>query len=246
MTGIYASIALGAAALVSFIVTCRKQRSVTGVFNKNIVSVFFIAVAFFGIINALGTGNVQLAKYGVIMMFGLVFGMLGDIYLDQKWVYPNHEKQYLYAGFITFLIGHCFYLYAIFDKLSQEITLKPIHFILTAAIALVVDVGNLILEKPTKQHYGSYKLIVSLYTFFVAGTFGATVTGAIFTHGTEMFIPFLVYAIGAGLFLVSDIILSPMYFGDGSKNTPMNFILNHVTYYLGQYMFALTIVLFRW
>lgn len=245
MAGIYVSIALGCAALLSFLITCRKQRSVIGVFNKNTVSVFFIATAFFGILSALNAGNTGMAKYGVVMMFGLVFGMLGDIYLDQKWVYPDDMKKYLYAGFITFLIGHCFYISAIFSKLSEYVRLKPVHFIIAAAIAAVIDIGNLILEKPTKQHYGSYKLIVTVYTFFVAGTFASSLTAAIFTRGTEAFVPFVIYAIGAALFLISDIILSPMYFGDKSKNNPTNFILNHVTYYLGQYIFALTIVLFK-
>lgn len=245
MTGIYLSVALGCAALIVFMIKCNKQRSVVGVFNKNIVSLFFIAVAFFGILKALGEENHSVVQYGLFLMFGLVFGMLGDIYLDQKWVYPEHEKQYLYAGFITFLIGHCFYIFAIFRKLSEYVKLEAKHFLIAAAVAAAVDIGNLILEKPTKQHYGSYKAIVSVYTFFVAGTLGATIAAAISTAGTEAFVPFLVYAIGALLFLVSDIILSPMYFGDGSKNTPANFVLNHLTYYVGQYMFALTIVLFK-
>ncbi len=244
MAGIYVSLALGAASLVAFLIKCRKQRSVIGVFNKNIVSLFFIATAFFGIIKAIDTGNTGMTKYGVIMMFGLVFGMLGDIYLDQKWVYPDDNKKYLYAGFITFLIGHIFYITAVFRKLSEFVRLKPVHFIIAAAIAVAIDIFNLILEKPTKQHYGSYKLIVTVYTFFVAGTLGATATAAIFTYGTAGFVPFLIFAIGAALFLLSDVILSPMYFGDGSKNTPANFILNHLTYYIGQYIFALTIVMF--
>lgn len=245
MTGIYVSIALGCAALILFMIKCNKQRSVGGVFNKNIVSIFFIAVAFFGTFKALGDDNHSMIQYGLCLMFGLVFGMLGDIYLDQKWVYPDDEKKYLYAGFITFLIGHCFYIFAIFRKFSEFVKLEAKHFLIAAAVAAVVDIGNLILEKPTKQHYGSYKAIVSVYTFFVAGTLGASLTAAIFTHGTEGFVPFLVYAIGALLFLVSDIILSPMYFGDGSKNTPVNFVINHLTYYIGQYMFAFTIVLFK-
>ena len=245
MAGIYVSCALGAISLVSFMIKCRKQRSVVGVFNKNIVSVFFIATAFFGTLNALNAANTGMVKYGIIVMFGLVFGMLGDIYLDQKWVYPDHNKQYLYAGFITFLIGHIFYLVAIFRKLSEFVKLKPMHFIIAAAIAVAIDIFNLLLEKPTKQHYGSYKFIVTLYTFFVAGTFGASVTATIFTFGTAAFVPFLIFAIGAGLFLLSDVILSPMYFGDGSKNTPANFVINHLTYYVGQYIFALSIVLFK-
>ena len=235
MAGIYVSCALGAAALVSFLIGYRKKRTVIGVFNKNVASIFFIAVAFFGIIKALGASDIATAKYGLLIMFGLV----------QKWVYPDDMAKYLYAGFIVFLIGHIFYITAVFRRLSEFVKLKPVHFIIAAAIAVAIDIFNLILEKPTKQHYGSYKLIVTVYTFFVAGTLGATATAAIFTYGTEGFVPFLIFAIGAALFLLSDVILSPMYFGDGSKNTPANFVINHLTYYIGQYIFALTVVLFK-
>lgn len=247
MTGIYVSCALGLLSFIAFVIKCRKKRSVEGVYIKNVVSLFFIATAFSGvmfIINTYNSGSRGMLQYGVIVMFGLILGMLGDIYLDQKWVYPEHEKQYLYAGFITFLIGHIFYMVSIFMKLSEYVKLKPVHFIAAAAIAILIDIINLLLEKPTKQHYGSYKLIVTVYTFFVAGTFGSALTAAFFTRGTDAFVPFIIYAVGAALFLISDIILSPMYFGDGSKNTPANFILNHATYYIGQYIFALTIVLF--
>lgn len=245
MTGIYVSIALGIAALIPFLVKCRKQRSVIGVFNKNIVSIFFIATAFFGVMRAINAGDMSVVKYGVIIMFGMAFGILGDIYLDQKWVYPEDNDKYLYAGFIVFLIGHIFYMCSIFIKLSEYKALKPTYFISTAVIAAVIAIGNLILEKPTKQHYGKFKTILVLYAFFVAGTLGASLTAAFVTKGTDAFIPFVVYAVGAVFFLLSDVILSPMYFGDGSKNTPANFIINHVTYYLGQYLFALTIVLFK-
>ena len=34
-----------------------------------------------------------------------------------------------------------------------------------------------------------------------------------------------------------------MYFGEG-KNTPVNFVLNHVTYYLAQYLIALSVYYF--
>ena len=54
-------------------------------------------------------------------------------------------------------------------------------------------------------------------------------------------VPYIVFTLAGGLFLISDIILSGQYFGP--RNTPVNFVLNHVTYYIAQYLIALTIIL---
>lgn len=232
---IYLTLGCGLVSLIAFLVKCFKQRSVVGVFLKNLVSIFFILTA----VSATFLNPTQF-KYGILVICGLVFGMLGDIYLDQKWVYPQDMAQYLYAGFITFLIGHTFYITALY-KMGSVYGLKPVHLLISIAVGVVICVGNLILEKPTKQNFGKFKPILSLYSLFVGTTPAISVVGAIVTYGTDGFMPFVVFAIGGVFFLISDLVLSPMYFGEG-KNTPANFVINHVTYYIGQYLFALSIV----
>lgn len=226
---IYLPIALGAVFLVLFIAKCKNERSVGGVFLKNAVSIFFILTAAVGLIQ-----NPSRVEYGVMILVGLAFGMLGDIYLDQKWVYPNDMKKYLYAGFVSFGIGHLFYIPAMVRAAGIELK----WLLIPAAAGLVVAVGNLLLEKPMKQNFGEYKAIVTVYGFILAFMAATAVTCAVLT-GKKTFI---VFAAGGVFFLLSDLILSPMYFGEG-KNTPMNFILNHVTYYLGQYLIAFSVSL---
>lgn len=226
---IYLPIALGAVFLVLFIAKCKNERSVGGVFLKNAVSIFFILTAAVGLIQ-----NPSRVEYGVMILVGLAFGMLGDIYLDQKWVYPNDMKKYLYAGFVSFGIGHLFYIPAMVRAAGIELK----WLLIPAAAGLVVAVGNLLLEKPMKQNFGEYKAIVTIYGFILAFMAATAVTCAVLT-GKKTFI---VFAAGGVFFLLSDLILSPMYFGEG-KNTPMNFILNHVTYYLGQYLIAFSVSL---
>lgn len=226
---IYLPIALGAVFLVLFIAKCKNERSVGGVFLKNAVSIFFILTAAVGLIQ-----NPSRVEYGVMILVGLTFGMLGDIYLDQKWVYPNDMKKYLYAGFVSFGIGHLFYIPAMVRAAGIELK----WLLIPAAAGLVVAVGNLLLEKPMKQNFGEYKAIVTVYGFILAFMAATAVTCAVLT-GKKTFI---VFATGGVFFLLSDLILSPMYFGEG-KNTPMNFILNHVTYYLGQYLIAFSVSL---
>ena len=222
-------IVIGAFFLVAFLLKCKDKRSVTGVFLKNATSIFFILTAVCGIVK-----NSASWKYGLLIVVGLVFGMLGDIYLDQKWVYPKDMKQYLYAGFICFGIGHLFYIPAL--VMTAHISMKLM--IIPVIVGVAVAVGNLLLEKPMKQKFGQYKAIVTVYSFILAAMVATAVVAA-FVSGHPAFI---VYAIGSVLFLVSDLVLSPMYFGEG-KNTPTNFIVNHVTYYLGQYMIAFSVAL---
>lgn len=226
---IYLPIALGAVFLVLFILKCKNERSVGGVFLKNAVSIFFILTAAVGLIQ-----NPSRVEYGTLILVGLAFGMLGDIYLDQKWVYPNDMKKYLYAGFVSFGIGHLFYIPAMVRAAGIELK----WLLIPAAAGLVVAVGNLLLEKPMKQNFGEYKAIVTVYGFILAFMAATAVTCAVLT-GEKTFV---VFAAGGVFFLLSDLILSPMYFGEG-KNTPMNFILNHVTYYLGQYLIAFSVSL---
>lgn len=220
---------IGAFFLVAFLLKCKDKRSVTGVFLKNATSIFFILTAVCGIVK-----NSASWKYGLLIVVGLVFGMLGDIYLDQKWVYPKDMKQYLYAGFICFGIGHLFYIPALVTTAHIGMKLMVIPVI----AGIVVAAGNLVLEKTMKQKFGQYKAIVTVYSFILAAMVATAVVAAFVSKHPA----FIVYAIGSVLFLVSDLVLSPMYFGEG-KNTPTNFIVNHVTYYLGQYMIAFSVAL---
>ena len=48
------------------------------------------------------------------------------------------------------------------------------------------------------------------------------------------------FFIGAVLFAVSDLVLSGTYFGEG-KERPVDFILNYVAYYGGQFLIAFSL-----
>ncbi|MCQ2462860.1 MAG: lysoplasmalogenase [Clostridia bacterium] len=229
MAPIIISCGCGAAFLTSFLITCNKKRSVTGVFNKATVSVFFIITAVIGLFKSTDSSVIQ---YGLFTIIGLIFGLLGDIFLDQKWVYPDDMAKYLNCGFIVFGIGHIVYITSMFRFYS--LGLKDIIF--PAVFMVVVWIASTVIGKLQHQVYGQFKLILNIYTVIIAFMVGTSLWLA-FTHYS---ICTLVYAIGAVFFLLSDLILSPMYFKEGS-NTPINMILNHITYYIGQYMISLSI-----
>lgn len=234
---ICASCVIGAVFLVSFLVNFNKKRTVFGVFNKTAVSVFFILTAFLATVDRLEIGNDSITKFGLLVIVGLVFGMLGDIFLDQKWVYPKDDKKYLYAGFGVFGVGHVFYITA----LALTAQLKFTQVLLGCCVGLVVAVANVFIEKFSDQDFGEFRPVVTVYSLLVGSTPGVALIAAIATKGEPAFI---VFTVGAVFFLVSDIVLSPMYFSKG-KNTPLNFVINHLTYYIGQYMFALSIMFLK-
>lgn len=224
---IYIPIIAGFISFILFVAKCKDERSVKGVFLKNMTSIFFVLTAAAGIFI-----NPDQWKFGLFIILGLVFGMLGDIYLDQKWVYPDDMALYLNAGFISFALGHILYIPAVMKaaEFSTKLMLIPV------AAGIIVAIGNLLLEKPMKQNFGKFKAIVTVYSFILAAMCATAVTAAVVTKQAA----FIVFAVGSVLFLISDLILSPMYFGKG-KNTPLNFILNHTTYYLGQYLIAFSV-----
>lgn len=227
----YLSFGIGMCFLVVFMVKCCKKRSVPGVFIKSLTSVFFLLTATTGAFN--NTDNPDVWRYAMLIVMGGILGLMGDIYLDQKWLYPEHSDQYLYLGFTSFGIGHFFYMGAMYTH--AKLTFKDM--LIAFGIGALITIINLILEKPTKQRYGKFYAIVTVYCLILGTMTGTALVAYIKTRQ----ISYLVYTIGAALFLLSDVILSPMYFAiKQDRNTPLNFVLNHTTYYVGQYLIALT------
>ncbi len=227
----YLSFGIGMCFLIAFMVMCNKKRSVLGVYIKNITSIFFILTAVTGAFN--NTDYTDVWKYALPIVVGEVFGLMGDIYLDQKWVYPQHNDQYLNMGFISFGIGHFFYMGAMYVHAKFEVK----DMLVPLVVGAVVTIVNLALEKPTKQKYGKFFAIVTVYCLVLGTMVGTSLWAAIKTKQ----VAYVVFNVGSLLFLLSDVILSPMYFAiKQDRNTPLNFVLNHTTYYVGQYLIALT------
>lgn len=232
----YICLGLGMVFLIAFMAMCNKKRSVLGVYVKNLTSIFFILTAVTGAFN--NTDNPDVWKYALPMVVGAVFGLMGDIYLDQKWLYPQHSDQYLNMGFISFGIGHFFYIGAMYVHTG----FKPKDMIIPIIVAIIITAINLILEKPTKQKYGKFYPIVTAYCLVLGTTVGTSLWAAFVTKE----ISYIVFNIGSLLFLLSDVILSPMYFAiKQDRNTPFNFVINHTTYYVGQFMIAFSVFLLK-
>ena len=214
---------LGMTALAFYIPEKLRGYTLKAVFRKSIVSVLFIAVA----VSAGASGRLP-----VFVILGLVCGLLGDIWLDLKYVFPLHDEPFTYAGFISFGIGHILYVTGLLLQYGTGKYL-PLSFVLAAAAAGLVSV----LEGPMKLVYGKMKPVVLVYGFLLFSS--VFVSGGLLL--SEGGLTLLLFFAGSVLFAVSDLILSGTYFGKG-KDTAPYIISNYLFYYGGQFLIAYALV----
>ena len=222
------TIVIGALLLVGYILVCCRNRNVLGLEVKSLVSVFYIATAALAVFE-----RPENCKYGLMIMLGGILGLLGDVYLDQKWIHLHHKEKYLILGFLNFGLGHFFYITAA----ATNAQLEAKDFIIPAVVAIAVPVTNEIISKPLKQDFGKFRWIVFAYGAVLAFMMGTAFSAYLKTRSFA----YLIYAIAGASFLLSDIVLSAIYFTrDGKKVTVGRFIINITTYYLAQYLIAVT------
>lgn len=226
-----AIITIGVITTIAFLIVRVKKGGLPGMFFKAAASICFIGTAC-----AAFSYNRENFEYGILMLFGLLFSLLGDIWLDLKYVYKEHESIYTFAGFICFMIGHCLFIPAVFLG-YKDFSIK--YLLIAGGISALFIVGSLGLEKIAKLNYGKFKLITMAYSFLVAGTMVASIIG-MFVNGFCKKYIFL--SVGAASFLLSDAVLSGIYFKEGGNTKPA-VVLNHVLYYFAQFVFATTLLM---
>ena len=187
---------------------------------KTLASIFFVSGAIYAVyVNGLSLAN-------MFIVLGLVFALLGDIVLDLKVAYPEGNRMYLNSGISSFSISNVLYLTGIV-LLWNSLSKFWFFAIGTVVIALLFAVVVFLLAKPLKLDFTGYKVMVFIYSFLVALT-------ATLSLGISFYVPgFALFAVGAILILISDLILSMQYFG-GKQESKLLTILNHVIYYIGE------------
>ncbi len=217
--------------IVSFIFCLKRGRgfSINNLMFKSVSSLCYILTSVFAMMS-----NAIAYVYGSLIIFGGALGLVGDILLDLKGIYKKDESTYLKGGFIFFLVGHVFYSGAII----YSSRLKWWIILIALAFSFVFSWANLLSAKFTKVHFGAYRLIVFIYSIFLAFTLGLSVAAAIVSHFAKGYV---ILALGAILFTLSDAILSNTFFGR-NKDSFMYFFTNHLSYYAGQYLIAASIL----
>ena len=221
---------LGAICLTLFLIEKVRKYSIKATLIKATTSFFFIALAAYSFYVR------SEEAFGSFVICGLAMGLLGDIWLDFKYVFKEHERIFTYAGFICFAIGHVFYILGIIMTLAYP----NLWYAYVAPLVFGLSCGALVLllEKPLKYVYGEYKTICFIYATLLFTTFGVTAFLATYHHFAV--VTYNMLFAGAILFAVSDLILCGTYFGEG-KERPIDIISNGITYYAAQYLIAFSL-----
>ena len=208
-----------------------KAYSVKSVVLKAIVSVCFMGIA------AAAAMSCKIPVYAFCITMGLLLGLLGDVWLDLKFVHPDCDAPYTFAGFWSFAAGHAFFIAGLLINYADFS--RPLYIIIPVVFATAVGIANVYAGPVMKLDYGKFKRITQFYgsvlfsMTLVAGSL-ALMHGWSETSLNLMFI-------GGVSFIISDLVLSGTYFGEGHEK-PIDFILNYVFYYGAQFIIALSIL----
>ena len=222
--------ALAACILVFYVYEKCKAYSVKSVLIKFIVSSLFIAVALLAAYQNKGQ------VINPFIIFGLLLGLSGDIWLDLKYVHKEYDKIYSYAGFIVFGIGHIFFITGMYLQFFNGNNV--LYIILPIIGGVVISIINQLLAIPLKINFGDMKMISIAYSVTLFSLPLCALSLCILTAWSSMTL--IMLFIGGLLFAISDIVLSQTCFKEGHE-TPTDFIFNYLFYYGAQFIIAFSI-----
>lgn len=205
---------------IIFISVRTLRGGVAGVLTKTLASVAFVASGIIALSVASGGLN-----YGLIVI-GLVFGLVGDILLDLKVIYPEHQNAYLNAGMLSFGLGHVCYAAGL-SMFANGTSTIWLCLVIALGVSIVVAPLIMLISKGMKLDFGKFFIQSLTYAFIL-------VFMVAYSIGLSVKTPLMyISAVGLFLFLASDLVLSLQYFG-GKQDSKALIIINHTLYYLAQ------------
>ena len=226
------SIIFAVLSLVTCVLFCvfrAKKASNFSLALKSLASIFFVLS---GLCVQIRYGYSTLAT---LVLIGLIFGLVGDVVLDLKVMYPKQSNTYFLLGTAAFAIGHMFYFVTtmLFNMMTTPNTLI-VSLVVSLLVSIALTTGIMISSKKMNLNFGSNKIAVIAYSVVLTFMLCYSVAVAIFNP------IYWIFAGGMLLFLLSDLVLSMQYFG-GRDQKSLIFV-NHITYYLAQIMFVVFLV----
>ncbi len=229
--------------VITNIVMRIKKGGTTALFIKMASSMTFVLLS----ITAVSI-NPENYKFGVFLVIGAVFGMIGDIFLDLQSIHKEQSTAYFLVGMATFTIGHIFYIVGILSSYLEFIgwQIALAVFSATAVTVLVrflslkmgFDFGKL---SGLTLVYSIITMLTVTFSLNAMNAFG-TLPMAAGEPMPEIMPRFVTMFAGTTLFAVSDLVLSIVYFKDGGYRKS-NIALNYALYYTSQFILSLSILM---
>lgn len=196
------------------------EEYVKAVVLKGLASLCFVAI---GLVCSPGT------HVAAMIAAGLIIGSIADVLLNLRMVFEEKGQLIFLVGIVVFLTGHIMYLAAVLPLCPYKLACIIIGIVLTAL--LMVWIFSRVTAKPAFKIFGVVYIGAIMLLNCVA-------VGNVIAEQSAFN---TVFAIGAVLFLVSDIVLILNTFGSEFKQSLRN--TNISLYYAGQLLIAFSLSL---
>lgn len=213
-----------------------KGHSKTDVVLKAICSACLLVIAGWALhINMLLKG--EFSYMGFLIFLGGLVGDEGDLFLGLSHLNKETKRRNMLTGIIGFGVGHVLYCLAVILKYRENATAVALAIPVVIGLVLAISVG--VFRRNMGLHFGRYLPAVVTYVFLLTFSVALSVSLNIATNWESRQLN--LFGLGMILFIVSDVILSGMYFGK-MANSPRAVITNHATYYAAQWLIAFSIL----
>lgn len=211
---------------------------------KSVCSLFFVIIGLIFFVRS------KKSLTDCLVLCGLILGALGDIILDIGNFRKESYNKYFLCGGGSFLLGHFAYIVSLCilvagrsgQTLCGIIPISAKNSITVPVIVSVIVLPLLVLcshkyALPVMNSSKNFKAAVGLYLIIVSAAAALATSFGLFLS----FRSFITYSAGFILFLISDSTLMTNLFGTGQTFRKDCIIIP--SYYLAQFIFALTIFL---
>lgn len=219
-------VCLCVAAVAIFLMLRTQKATATSLTAKTFASLLFVII---GALGLLWNGN---SVIKILIVLGLVCGLIGDILLDNKVMYPQDDSAYLTAGTTVFGIGHVLYFLALLVY-AIKYNLTGFGWVVLSAFVFSLIVSAIIIcnGRVLKLDFGCHAVQMYFYNTILLFMVLVSICASFASNLA------IILAVGFVLFYASDLVLSQQYFGGKANNKTLT-IINHVLYYLAQILIA--------
>ena len=205
-----------------FIVAEHAEKYLVADILKGAASLMFVLVGYNAFLSVNNAFNKQI-------LIGLIFGLIGDVLLNLRFVFPKSGQKIFLVGIMAFLIGHIMYLVALIPEAQHVVPFTIIGAICAACLLIYIF--------KTMEVKKAFKIFGVFYLGAVFIMCSIAIGNAIFTQTPRS----IVFAIGALLFTASDVVLIFNTFSGVTKFSRR--ICNLSLYYIGQILIAISMFL---
>ena len=227
---------IAAAVTALYLILPRIKKGVNGTLLKTASSFCFVmlgTVSFVSFVNSgefAPDGSITGLSAGIVLI-GLVLGLIGDVLLD---VAHKIGDDVLIGGMSAFALQHVAIMAA--SSVGNH-GFRPLLLVISLAVGFAAAFADVSLNKKSGNFdFRGLEMPSVVYATLLASAFVYYLLLAIAEDPL-----FFTAAAAMALFLVSDVILSFLYFKKGLKNRRALGAVNLATYYAAQIVFALSV-----